>query len=107
MSLRASHILGALKRPVCLALPTPASESAEAQGEGHVSVILAWCDHHDQGDKPIWLTRTLEEGSGIVRVRVGSEAVFNSVSESHGPRCPSGAPPASWQVVSTLEEQGE
>lgn len=31
MSLRASHILGALKRPVCLALPTPASESAEAQ----------------------------------------------------------------------------
>lgn len=32
--------------------------------------------------------------------------VFNSVSESHGPQCPSGAPPAFWQVGCTLEELG-
>lgn len=32
--------------------------------------------------------------------------VFNSISESHGPQCPSGAPPVSWQVVSTLENLG-
>lgn len=32
--------------------------------------------------------------------------VFNSVSESHGPQCLSGAPPASWQVGCTWKSWG-